>query len=583
VSGEGDLKLESLSKFIVKAPSWAKSLAVIFIFWLALEAMHLFAPQKTDLPLRYFGFFGYILPAIIALAGTPLIVRLCGNKLSFDWAGLIAVIGLGITLILSLIPTILLFRELFPIMFAISLAFIFMFRILLLATVVDYRLSRVFLPALLQSCIAVIIGTGYFGGQFLQISILLHISFGVTALLFIIIIDKPLRKNFKIGPLELANAFLSQLSDGSKKMDEYFRRVGEEVTVPEVSLFFSREGKKEVIFTVPMLHPGPFGEIGGSNLPAILRSLLGQNTFVVHGSSTHDFNPVEDIEITKIANAIEESRTSLTYNKGASMSRRYHHGSVDVLAQAFGDSVLLVATRSPHTTEDLDYSIGFAIMNAGEKYFSHVAFVDAHNCLPGLAAAVSPASFIATEYLRATKKGLAQISTDGQQPFQLGFARSDIPFTREQGFGDMGVFALVIRTGEQTTAYILLDGNNLMAGFRDEMRKRLLAYVDECEVLTTDTHVVNTISGLNMIGEKIALDLFYPYVEEALQNALTDTSPAEAGGTTAWVEGTVIFGSQRISQLAATVTSMVGSMLPVMIILLIFALVTAGFAYTVFS
>src|SRR2546427_622670 len=51
-------------------------------------------------------------------------------------------------------------------------------------------------------------------------------------------------------------------------------------------------------------HPGPFGRVGGSDLPAKLRAALGDVSPVVmvpHGPSTHDYNPSTSNEVMKIA------------------------------------------------------------------------------------------------------------------------------------------------------------------------------------------------------------------------------------------------------------------------------------------
>jgi putative membrane protein len=135
---------------------------------------------------------------------------------------------------------------------------------------------------------------------------------------------------------------------------------------------------------------------------------------------------------------------------------------------------------------------------------------------------------------------------------------------------------LVVAAGGQTTAF---DGNNMQTGARDEIRRRLLGHVDECEVMTTDTHVVNTISGRNQVGLRVNVDDFYPLVEEAVIEALADAAPARTAGATAWCRGIVVFGSQRISQIASTVNGMMGFLLPVGLIILVGAFLTTAMAY----
>ena len=123
------------------------------------------------------------------------------------------------------------------------------------------------------------------------------------------------------------------------------------------------------------------GEIGGGNLPKILHDNFNDETLVTHGCATHDFNLVSESESEKVIDAVNKSRKDLTYTDGAVKSARFMVGTVQVLCQRFGDSVLLVTTRSPQKTEDLDFAIGSTIMAEGHRCFPHVGVVDAHNCM----------------------------------------------------------------------------------------------------------------------------------------------------------------------------------------------------------
>ena len=70
-----------------------------------------------------------------------------------------------------------------------------------------------------------------------------------------------------------------------------------------------------------------------------------------------------------------------------------------------------------------------------------------------------------------------------------------LPYSREQGFGDLGIQVLVVEVAGQRTAYVLIDGNNMAEGVRDTLLDSILTITDNAEVMTTDSHVVNTITG----------------------------------------------------------------------------------------
>jgi putative membrane protein len=166
-----------------------------------------------------------------------------------------------------------------------------------------------------------------------------------------------------------------------------------------------------------------------------------------------------------------------------------------------------------------------------------------------------------------------------QEPFEAGAARRSVPFERIQGFGELGVQVAAIRTGGQTTAWILIDGNNMLAGAREEMRSAVLALVDECEFMTTDTHVVNTLSGRNPIGLAVPAGDLLPFVLDAVQAAISDLAPAGAAGSTAWIDGVRIFGYGRIGQLGATVASLIAMLGPLATALFVVALIATLGAY----
>ncbi|MCI4323152.1 MAG: DUF2070 family protein, partial [Thermoplasmata archaeon] len=66
-----------------------------------------------------------------------------------------------------------------------------------------------------------------------------------------------------------------------------------------------------------------------------------------------------------------------------------------------------------------------------------------------------------------------------------------------------GIRALVVEAAGETTAYVLIDGNNLVIGARAPILQALEGLVDRAEVMTTDNHVVHEVDGgVNPIGER---------------------------------------------------------------------------------
>ena len=387
------------------------------------------------------------------------------------------------------------YPNLYPVVFAVALGVVFAVRLIVLVAIADYRMKRMMPAAALQSIAAATAGAFYFGIDFLYFVLALHILFGCGVLLFLWLVERPLKKNFRISALHFLNAFIAHNTDGDKALDDFFMEIGEDVYVQQASLFFSRAGRGDITFTVPNLHPGPMGEIGGANLPKILHDMIGPDTFVAHGCATHDFNLVSESEVTLMADAVKASRRDAVFFPKATASKRYRCGTVDVCAQGFGDTLLLVATRSPEMTEDLEYAIGLAVMAECKGHYKHVAFADAHNCMVDVTEPVVAGSLTAYEYWKAAQEASVECAKEPLYSFEAGTSRRAVPFTREEGFGDLGVMALAIRVEGQVTAYVLFDGNNVEHGTREVLRDHLLTVVDECEIMTTDSHALRQEPG----------------------------------------------------------------------------------------
>ncbi len=570
--------MERLTRYLFNAPSWPRSLAIVIVLGLIIDG----ATMRVEGGIQFLGTLAFTVPAIAAFLATKPIVDLVGRQMTWNRSGLLALVCTVFSVIITLssltVPI-----EALPQFFAASLGFIFGVRLLVLVAIADYRVSRMLFPAVTQSAVGAASGYFLFPSPFLALAVLVHIVFGAGFLVLIWIIDRPIYRAFHVRGLSFLNAFIAHLTDGSKAMEDFFREIGEEVYIPQVSLFFRQENDGEPLtFTVPNVHPGPMGEIGGGNLPKFLNEAFPGEVMVPHGAATHDFNLVSETEIEKIVQAIRETEQNLSYQGDASRPERVTVGSVQVLFQRFGNSLLLVSTRSPQKTEDLDYSIGATIMAEGHRVCPNIAFVDAHNCMTGDLASVQAASLTASEYIAAGKQAIEAFPGLTLFPFRIGISHLALPYSRDEGFGSQGLQVFVVEAGGSRTAYVLIDGNNILAGTREVLRDRVLSLVDEAEIMTTDSHVVNTVSGKNPVGLRVPAEDLFPYLDEAVSLAVADLKPAEVAGSTACCRKVVVFGSNRTAQMASTVNAMMVFIAPLSVAILAVAFLLSLVAYIVF-
>jgi putative membrane protein len=571
------VKMETLTRFLFAAPPWQWSLLLIVAFGLGMDGVAYLFSAPFPLP----GTLLFTLPALIAFILTKPVVDVSGGVLTWNRSGLLALVCWFLTLVGTLGTFILRDVAVFPFLYSYSLGFILALRLLVLTAVADHRISRTLLPASLQSIGGIVAGTYLFSSPFFIAALISNVALAVGGIFLIFLIELPFYRAFHIHGLRFLNLFLAHLTDGSRELEDYFRKIGEEATLPQTTLAFRRGEKEPVLVTVPNFHPGPMGDVGGTNLPTVLsRSLPGQ-VLVCHGCATHDFNLVAESEIDKISRAVQTSLTSLEYAPAATMSFRETYVSVNALCQVFGDTVLVVVTRSPQKTEDVDPALGQIIMAEGEKHFAHVAFVDAHNCMTEVTTPVHPSTPLAQEYFQAAKKAMERAATCNPGAFRVGVSRLKVPFGRSEGFGALGMQALVAEVEGQKTAYILLDGNNIIHGGREVLLDAVKDLVDQAEVMTTDSHVVNTITGLNPIGYRVPSETIAPYIRQVVEGAIADLSDAEAAGATALCERVMIFGIERISELASTVNTIVIFLLPLSLTILLLAFFLSIAAYLI--
>lgn len=561
VKVKGEVRQDSMTRFLFKAPPVmvtiliiiAISFAIDIIFWLTGFTIDSeFALSFTILgkEINLFG-FAFSIPAILAILITKPLVNISARKVKFTWkrSGLLALFSYFFMIILLLTGFI--FGTGFAYVF--GLGFIFAFRIIILCGVVDYRAGRMLIPAIVQSAVGFVIGVFFFGPWIMIPAAVSIVIFGFFMVLLVHYFDLPLKKTCGLSGMEFANVFIGMI-DGSNGMEKYLGKISERVTVPETTFFFKRDNKKDVWFVVPNLHPGPMSEIGGSNFPKLLHDNFTEEAVVMvsHGCASHDLNLISNSETSKIIEAITKSKDNVVFSEKASRPVRSRFGAVSFLSQRFGDSILMVTTRSPDMTEDMDYSIGRIIMGESRGKYSNIGFVDAHNCMLEKGHIIYPSTEEGNEFITGGTNAMNSMLDEEMFPLRVGVSSVKLPYTREQGFGDMELITMVTEADKVKTAYVLFDGNNVKAGVRDILRDAVLkSGVDEAEIMSTDTHVVNTLSGMNPVGFVISPDDILPYVLKTVNEAIADLSDAEVGAATEVCKNVDVFGPGRITQLTA--------------------------------
>ena len=354
--------------------------------------------------------------------------------------------------------------------------------------------------------------------------------------LFLYFLDGVGKKAYGISALPLFRAFmLNWVSAQNGPLEAFLEKLGEDADV-EVSIlkFDSRTPIAAVI--VPLVHPGPFKNIGSSILPSLLKHAYekeyGGNICVPLGLLGHERNAASQVQNHKIIDGILSNAKFDSTADTATPLVRVKEGFVTASCQIFGKTAVLSFTLAPKTTEDLPQELGIIVNEEAKKLgLEDAMLINAHNSLTStneIEASIETLRSIATACL---KKAIAQPAST----FKVGSA-TIYPrgFTLKEGMGEGGITALVVKVGEQNTVYIVIDGNNMVSGLREKILAELvLAGFNESEVFTTDTHSVSALvkgrRGYHPVGEVMNHDVLIAYIKEVAQKALSRIDNCRAG------------------------------------------------------
>jgi len=552
-------QLASYADYIFEAPDLKVSLAISLVLSV-LVGLAVFPFSLVDNVVA--GLLLLALPMILSSLIAKPMSCIFGNNVTYNRSALISLAMLVIICAVLLVsaPIIYLFH-ITPysyLAFVLALSLVFALRMLVFLGISVNSLPKVILPAALQTLFSGIFLVYYIRTPAVYIDLALSsVIFVTAAFVFVRYVDYPMVKSFGVSSLDFIQDFIAHLTEGSAAMEEFFEKIGESIDAPVNVLAFKRmDNTTKAIIITPYVHPGPMGEIGGGNLPTIVSAAFDEGLIIVpHGTAYHDFNLVSAEESEKVIAAAKRALARVNYSPMATRSTRVSCGNTKVLGQRFNDSVFLVSTQAPTSTEDIEFSVGFNAMAesrvAGARY---ATIIDAHNCTEPFATAIEPGTRDSYNIIRATANASKVLLTMPLGEIKIGIANSPPICTRLEGMGDLGIRVAVIQALGQRTAYIVIDGNNMVNGLRERIMKKLP--VDEAEVMTTDTHVVNTLSGANYVGQHLDCDLLVDTIGMLVDKAIQDLEPVNAGMESELALDVSVFGSHKIAKLASTANAM---------------------------
>lgn len=398
------------------------------------------------------------------------------------------------------------------------------------------------------------------------------------------LVNAPIKRTFGVSGIEAGSLFLAQWFERSKKLEDIFDEMGVEIDTLLGVMAFKAKNKLKCILLIPYIHFGPFGNLGGSEFPYLLSNAVNEATdaevMVFHGTATHDFNPVSTEEAVKFIKKTQDALGEMSFKKALGSISLGKHETCKAHSLVVNNKGFIALTRAPRTTEDIDFSLGLAFRNkAIAGGLEEAMIADAHNAETGEITRVEAGDPLGFDYMDAIGKAVEGRKKD--KPVKLGVAADYlVEFGKEAGVGKDGMKVALFEFDGERFAFILFDGNSIVPSIRKEIINAVKEIGVGCEVMTTDSHSANVVSGvINPIG-RVKGDEIVRRVCQCIKKASKNLESVEADMKVEKVEGVRVFGVSQSQQLIGTVNSIVAVMRIVAPLLFLAAALFALWAIT---
>ncbi len=391
---------------------------------------------------------------------------------------------------------------------------------------------------------------------FLGVSVLISM---VSASVFTSSVDIVGVKNLGIPTMSILKAFLANwMEDIEFHVERIFEKFGTKQVINYSVIAFESADRITSLVVVPSFHPGPFRNVGSSMLPFLIQNALEKRfdctVAIPHGLFGHEFDLASQEQNQKVLNRIMDTIAFSDYSRKATPFVRVERDSASASCQIFGHCAVVSLSLAPETTEDFPEEVGSYILEVASRFnLEHVVVINSHNAIRhefDVAKVVKPLKDVALTALEEASK---------QEPseFKVGSMKvTPSEFSLEQGMGAGGISALVIRTKNQTAAYITIDANNMVSGLREKILKAIEDLgVDIGEVFTTDTHSVNAVvmtrMGYHPLGEAIPHEQLISHCKNAVKEAIMNIKVSRTSWYTDRVTDVCVIGEKQIEELAS--------------------------------
>jgi putative membrane protein len=455
--------------------------------------------------------------------------------------------------------------------FLVGFCVVLALRLLVLSAVSFANVGKIFFYSVLLPILYVIPVIVYKlyvrGNNFFDVSTALFFFFSLVivvgaTLLFMYIINRVGISLLGVGSFSVLRAFLANWAeDLTEPFEQFFERFGLEHEIRVSTLAFKNNERVKALMVISAFHPGPFKNVGSSNLPYAIQKTLEDKlpncvVAVPHGLSGHDLDLASQTQNQLLLDRVRKLADFSSFDSYANQFLRVKRKGASVGCQIFNNCAFVSFTLAPETMEDLPPGLdSFVLAEAHRLKLAAAISVDAHNSIQGnftINEAINPLK-------EAAKVCLEKASQQKPSDFEVGVAKVVPPeFGLLDGMGPGGIIVNIVKVAGQHTAYVTIDGNNMISGLREKILSALYEIgIDDGEIFTTDTHAVNAVvldaRGYHPVGEVMEEKILIEHIKQAAAQALANLEPAEAAWRIDRVSNVKVIGEKQIEDMCKLV------------------------------
>jgi len=392
-----------------------------------------------------------------------------------------------VTLLMGVLSSIVLSKDLEPFFITFGLLLFASFRIGIYTTTLGASLKKAWAICLIQplamffvlipqdmwiSILGEPIGLGY------------GISFMIIASVWSVVTDRAGRPAME-STHKTIQAYLASQGNDFEDAEELMEQRSNETKVSTEQIKFSTQnGETEFRMVLPGIHPGPYHPVGGSNVTYQIYKNLSSSAMVMHSISDHALNLPSRNEVEKYLKNLENSKVK---DEGMQCTEpvTVQINKARVTGLLFGNNPLLFLSLSPHGMEDLpSYMKTEIVQYANNRNYSRTMIVDCHNAM---GEEISKED--GEDMLKAAKSCLDTLISKDSFPIELGYANTEgmDVWTEDLGMAGLGIICLKLNEKKYFLGWS--DSNNMENGVREKIidifAKRDYQLLEIC---TSDTH-----------------------------------------------------------------------------------------------